>query len=105
MGENVRPTGQKVRETQTAGAMSAPLGLPTAPPLAVWEELAEEAQRYLELLSAWKDADPTERTVLDGKLVSSLSHLRVHSQVMDDALEEAMMLADDLDEHEFTSRR
>ena len=105
MGENAGTTRQETRETQTAGAMSAPLGLPTAPPLAVWEELAEEAQRYLELFSAWKDANPTERKALDGKLIGSLSHLRVHSQVMDDALEEAMMLADELDEHEFTRQR
>ena len=80
--------------------MNAPLGLPTAPPLAVWDELAEEAQRYLELLKAWKDADAAQRSALDAQLTDSLSHLRVHSQVMDDAIEEAMNLADELDELE-----
>lgn len=81
--------------------MNAPLDLPTAPPLEVWEELAEEAQRYAELLRTWKGADAAQRKALDAELLSSLSHLRVHSQVMDDAVEEAMDLADELEDREF----
>lgn len=82
--------------------MNAPLSLPTAPPLEVWEELSQEAQRYALLLDAWKKADPTRRKALDAELGRSLSHLRVHTAALDDALEEAMELADRLEERELT---
>lgn len=82
--------------------MNVPLGLPTAPPLEVWEELSQEAQRYTLLLDAWKNAGPTKRKALDAELGSSLSHLRVHTAALDDALEEAMELADRLEERELS---
>jgi hypothetical protein len=90
---------RRAREALEGATVDAPLGLPTAPPLEVWEELAEEAQRYTELLRAWKAAGPSERKTLDDELLGSLSHLRVHSQVMEDIIEEAMDLADQLEEH------
>lgn len=100
MGQDHRTARQAPREAQAEGAVSVPLGLPTAPPLAVWEELAEEAERYAALLRAWKGADATERPALETELVGLLSDLRVHSTVMDDAVEEAMDLADRLEDHE-----
>ena len=84
--------------------MNTPLGLPTAPPVEVWDELAVEAARYISLLEAWR-APPAHQTSeqrleTEKLLLDSLSHLQMHSQVLNESVEDALDLADQLEEHE-----
>jgi hypothetical protein len=73
-------------QTQTGQAqVSSPISVSHMPPLVVWEELAEEAERYVALLRQLKRTplDAPERDGLEHDLMDSLSHLQMHSQVLE----------------------
>ena len=55
---------------------------PAANPL--WEELAEEAERYARLVQRLKHlpADDPRRAELEGELYAALSHLAVHARLL-----------------------
>ncbi|MEX2534980.1 MAG: hypothetical protein WD273_05200 [Trueperaceae bacterium] len=93
------------RETDTAagalaqaGQMNIPLKLVTAPPLQLWEELAVEARTYIDLLERLKmtPLDAPGRHELEKELMSSLSHLQVHSLVLEEGVIDSLELTDDL---------
>lgn len=94
---------QTHRETRKASQNPAQAGvtllsLPTAPPVSVWDELADEASRYVELLERLK-ASPSGapgRDDLEAELMGSLEHLQMHSEVLERAVTRAALLADDL---------
>lgn len=81
-----------------------PISLPTAPAYELWAELAEEASCYARLLDKLanpaNDLNAERREKLERELMDSLSHLRVHSQVLDESVNDALELADLLDERE-----
>lgn len=104
MAKNHSPTRGTAEKETAAGAVSTPLGLPTAPPVEVWDELAAEAARYISLLEAWRAPSPhqtaEQRLKTEKFLLDSLSHLQMHSQVLNESVEEALDLADQLEERE-----
>jgi hypothetical protein len=55
----------------------------------LWEELAEEAMHYLELIKALKQlpANHSDRDILETALYGSLSHLEIHAREMNAAIE------------------
>ncbi len=55
----------------------------------LWEELAEEATHYLELIKALKQlpANHPDRDILETALYGSLSHLEIHAREMNAAIE------------------
>jgi hypothetical protein len=91
-------------EKKAEARVVKPISLPTAPAYELWAELAEEAGRYIRLLDELtrpaSDLDAEQREKLEGELMDSLSHLRVHSQVLDESVIDALELADLLEEHE-----
>lgn len=104
MDENhsqIRETASEPQEAREIGS-SVPLDLSTMLPTAIWDELAEEASRYLELWTAWKNArhqsNPAEQARLERGLLDSVSHLHVHSQAMNETIDDALDLADQLEE-------
>jgi hypothetical protein len=54
----------------------------------LWNELADEARHYLELVEALKKlpADHPDRDVLETSLYGSLSHLEIHARGMNEAI-------------------
>lgn len=89
--------------TNTQGSQSISLlNLPEMPPLEIWEELADEARNYLHWLGVWRElqtgSDPKALENCEQELLGSLSHLRVHSEVMSETIEEALDLADQVEE-------
>jgi hypothetical protein len=54
----------------------------------LWDELAEEAAHYLELIKALKHlpANHPDRDILETALYGSIAHLEVHSQVMNETI-------------------
>jgi hypothetical protein len=76
--------------------MNNPLSVPASPPTLLWLELVEEAQRYVKLVLTLTEADLPleEREKLEEELLQSLSHLAVHSKVLDESVLEALELAD-----------
>ena len=91
--------GKTAHDKAQAGLVLS--SLPTAPSVRVWDELAEEASRYVELLGQLKATPPgaTEREELEDELMGSLEHLQMHSQVLEEAVTRAIELADDLADH------
>lgn len=106
MDENHSQIGKAVGEPAEAGEMTSPalLNLSTALPSEIWDELAEEASRYLELWTAWKNMpqqdSPASQARLEHELLESLSHLQVHSQAMNETIEDTLDLADQLEERD-----
>ena len=75
----------------SGGVMAVEQSLgPKANPL--WEELAEEAERYVQLVRRLKTLpqDDPERAELEGELYASLSHLAVHARLLLERLERAL---------------
>jgi len=73
---------REVAIEQSLGAEANPL----------WEELAEEAERYAALVRQLKTMplnDP-RRTELEGELYASLSHLKVHAKLLLERAEKAL---------------
>ncbi len=58
----------------------------------LWEELAEEAERYAKLVRKLKALSPNDprRTELEGELYASLSHLAVHAKLLLERAEKAL---------------
>jgi hypothetical protein len=54
----------------------------------LWDELAEEALHYLELIKALKHlpANHPDRDILETALYGSLAHLEVHSREMNETI-------------------
>jgi hypothetical protein len=54
----------------------------------LWDELAEEAVHYLELIKALKNlpVNHPDRDILETALYGSIAHLEVHSQVMNETI-------------------
>jgi hypothetical protein len=54
----------------------------------LWDELADEARHYLELVDALKKipVDHPDRDVLETALYGSLSHLEIHARVMNETI-------------------
>ena len=96
MEQTHRETGKEAHDP--AQARVNLLSLPTAPSVRVWDELAEEASRYVELLERLKATPPgtSGREELEDELMGSLEHLQMHSQVLEEAVTRAVELADDL---------
>ncbi len=76
------------------------LDLPTVPPVEVWDELAEEAQRFCDLLEKLKATPIGEpkRSELERAMLRSLEHLQIHAQVLEERVTDALELADELGE-------
>jgi hypothetical protein len=98
MGKDRRAARGTAGTAAQAGKLNSPLGLPGAPSTPLWDELADEAERYAQLLAQLKRTPRSapERAALERDLMDSLSHLRVHSEVLDEGVLEALELADDL---------
>ncbi len=75
-------SGQEVAIERSLGAEANPL----------WEELAEEAERYVRLVRKLKALSPNDprRTELEGELYASLSHLAVHAKLLLERAEKAL---------------
>jgi hypothetical protein len=76
------------------------LDLPTVPPVEVWDELAEEARRFCDLLEKLK-ATPVgvpKRSELERAMLRSLEHLQIHAHVLEERVTDALELADELEE-------
>ena len=73
---------QEVAIERSLGAEANPL----------WEELAEEAERYAKLVRKLKALAPNDprRTELEGELYASLSHLAVHAKLLLERAEKAL---------------
>jgi len=73
---------RKVAIEQSLGAEANPL----------WEELAEETERCVRLVSELKTLPPDDprRTELEGELYASLSHLAVHAKLLLERAEKAL---------------
>ena len=58
----------------------------------IWKELADEAEVYLELYEclSQEPLDSSDREALEDKMILSLAHLSVHSQVLYDSIDEAI---------------
>jgi hypothetical protein len=54
----------------------------------LWDELADEAAHYLELIKALKQlpVNHPDRDILETALYGSLAHLEVHSHVMNETI-------------------
>lgn len=104
MDEHHSQSGEAPREPPEAREVTGPVPLDLADmlPAAIWGELAEEAARYLELWTAWKNvphqSNPAEEARLRQSLLDSVSHLHVHTHAMNETIEDALDLADQLDE-------
>ncbi|MDQ3397984.1 MAG: hypothetical protein M3511_09475 [Deinococcota bacterium] len=87
----VREAARAAAETGQA-QVSPPISVPHMPPMVVWDELAEEAERYVLLLRQVKKTpqDTPEREKLESDLMDSLSHLQMHSQVLEASVVEAL---------------
>jgi len=70
----------------------APISLPDAPPMEVWDELALEAMRFLKLHVSLKAAplSDTERQILERDMLRSLTFLRVNTEKLERAVNEAL---------------
>ncbi len=55
----------------------------------LWDELAEEAQHYLELIQALKQLpqNHADREVLEVELYGSIAHLEVHAREMNETIQ------------------
>lgn len=91
-------------QTSTPGkkVLNPILDLPTeasAPSTLLWDELVEEARVLDALVAELKktEINSPNREQLEQKLLSSLAHVRVHSQVLEDSLTEALLKADELE--------
>jgi hypothetical protein len=62
-----------------------------------WNELAEEARAYINLLDRLTRTatDASEREELEDRMISSLSHLAMHSSVLYESVDEAIENSDD----------
>ena len=71
-----------------------------APNTLLWDELAQEAKRYGDLVSRLKSTGrgAGERDALEGELLESLAHLRVHAAVLDEAVTDALIESDTLED-------
>ena len=58
----------------------------------IWEELADEAEVYLELYKrlSQEPLESPEREALEDKLILSLAHLSIHSRVLYESVDEAL---------------
>jgi hypothetical protein len=93
--------GGALRAASEARALNNPLSAPGSPPAELWLELAHEAHEFIELVTLLVSAQalPREaREELEQRLLSSLSHLQMHSQVLDESVTDALDLADQLEE-------
>ncbi len=82
--------------------MNSPLSVPLAPPAQLWVELSEEADRYSYLLQILieqaHELSDENRAQVEDELVQSLSHIQMHSHVLNEILVDALELADDLED-------
>ena len=78
---------EKTKEQELAIERS--LGVEANP---LWEELAEEAERYTALVRQLKTMPPHDpkHTELEGELYASLSHIKVHAQLLLERAEKAL---------------
>lgn len=55
----------------------------------LWDELADEARHYLELIAALKQLPPqhADRDVLETALYGSIAHLELHARVMSETID------------------
>ena len=104
MGQADRQAARAAGEAAEARLSAPPVDWPTAPPLAVWEELAEITADYRTTWEAWEglmlEDDPPRRAHLEARLLELLSHLQAHSAAMIDTIDDAALLADELEERE-----
>ena len=58
----------------------------------IWKELAEEAETYLELYKrlSQEPLESPKREALEDKMILSLAHLSVHSQVLYESVDRAL---------------
>jgi hypothetical protein len=80
------PTARATPETQTLEQPVMPHHFQSSNKH--WDELAEEARHYLELIQALKQtpAEHPDREVLETALYGSLSHLEVQARVMNETI-------------------
>lgn len=59
---------------------------------ALWEELAEEAMHYLELVKALKQlpANHPDRDILEAALYGSMAHLETHARAMNETMQKEL---------------
>ena len=68
--------------------------------MVLWDELAQEAETLTHLVNRLKvtSRGAEEREALEDELLGSLAHLRVHAQVLDEEVTEALEKADALED-------
>ena len=94
---------QKARAAGAQAALSYPvLTLPGVVGNLIWRELAEEASVYTDLLQRLEHTplDAPERENLEDEILSSLSHLAVHSAVLYKSVDQAIEAEDGATEDE-----
>jgi len=84
-GEDAQPKKEFAVESSTGAAFNR-----------FWEELAQEAERYVALVKRLKrmDASDPRRTDLEGELYASLSHIATHARLLLEAADEALESSD-----------
>lgn len=88
---------QKASSAGAQAALSHPvLTLPGVMGNLFWQELAEEARVYSDLLKRLERAPPDapEREALEDAIVSSLAHLASHSAVLYESVDKAIEAED-----------
>ena len=95
------PQGEAPQERALNPVLDLPEGA-GAPNALLWDELAQEAKRYGDLVDRLKSTGrgAGERDALEGELLESLAHLRAHAAVLDEAVTDALVRADALEDAE-----
>ena len=85
-------TSSKEKRPARAKTLDRILNIPGVVGEPIWEELADEAEVYLELYKrlSKEPPDSPEREALEDKMVMSLAHLSVHSRVLYESIDEAL---------------
>lgn len=89
---------QKATAAGAQAELSHPmLTLPGTVGSLFWQELAEEASIYTNLLQRLEHTPPDapEREDLEDKIISSLAHLAVHSAVLYESVDQAIEADDE----------
>jgi hypothetical protein len=85
---------------QEKKAVEPILTLPGLEDSRYWDELAEEAERYLRLLAKLKATprNAPEREDLEDQIIASLNHLVVHGSVLYHEVDEAIENSEEVEE-------